>query len=93
MKKTEENVAFSGVEHEHWNPVASLDYERVTKSDIYVTMKINLYKPIKNASLLAKKHPFTSYPAAKLQKRGKLRVTDIAEKPVNFLMVLNGRWL
>ena len=68
------------VEHEHWNPVASLDYERVTKSDIYVTMKINLYKPIKNASLLAKKHPFTSYSTAKHRKRSRLRVTSITEK-------------
>ena len=31
-----------------------------------------------------KKHPFTSYPAAKHEKSSKLVVTDIQEKPVDF---------
>ena len=35
--------------------------------------------------MLAKKHPFASYPAAKNPKHNKLAVTDIREKPVDFL--------
>ena len=36
-KKTENRDAFSEVEHKHNNPVASLEYARVSKSIIYVT--------------------------------------------------------
>ena len=34
--------------------------------------------------MLAKSHPFTSYPAAKQPKHNRLAVTNIREKPVDF---------
>ena len=34
--------------------------------------------------MVRKRHPFTSYPAAKHPKRRKLAITDMREKPVEF---------
>ena len=40
--------------------------------------------------MVRKKHPFTSYPAAKHPKRSKFAITDIREKPANFFIVQHG---
>ena len=45
----------------------------------------DLCKPIETYIYARKKHPFASYPAAKHPKHSKFTVTDIREKPVNFL--------
>ena len=37
--------------------------------------------------MLEKKHPFTSYLAAKHPKHSKFAITDMREKPVDFFIV------
>ena len=53
----------------------------VTKFIIFFN---SLCKPIEIYIYARKKHPFTSYPAAKLPKHNKFAATDLLEKPVDF---------
>ena len=44
----------------------------------------DLFKPIEIYVYARKKHPFTSYLAAKHPKHSQFAITDMREKPVNF---------
>ena len=69
------------------NSCHSLDYARDNESIIYFN---DLCKPIEIYIYARKKHPFTSYPAAKHPKHSKFAITDMREKPVDFLLSNTG---
>ena len=68
------------MEHKHLTPVAVLVMHAVTSLlNLQQSMQAN-----RNNIYARKKHPFTSYPAAKRPKQNKLAVPNIREKPVDF---------
>ena len=85
-KDSEYSDAF---ENEPLNSCRSLGYARSNKS---ISVFNYLCKPMELYIYVRKKHPFTSYPAAKhlnttnlrLQTTEVICVTDIREKPVDF---------
>ena len=68
------------VEQQTWNSCRSLHHARDNGPITYFN---DLCKPIELYIYARKKHPFTSYPAAKHPKRSKLAITNMRKKPVN----------
>ena len=80
-------MAFLRVGTHTFNSSLSLDYARGNESIIFFN---DLYKPIEIYIYARKKHPFTSYPAAKHPKHSKFAITDRRQKPGDLFIVQHG---